>query len=188
MLNKLIILSGPSGTGKSTLARHLLNIIPELEFSISACSRSKRNNEIDGKHYYFITVEQFREKINNNEFIEWEEVYDGQYYGTLKTEIERIGSQDHHVIFDVDINGALRIKELYAERALAIIIIPPSMEELKVRLLNRSTEDRASMTKRLEKSRNELDYAKQFDKIIVNDNLEKSKTEIEKFVRDFLNS
>jgi len=186
MQNKLIILSGPSGTGKTTLAKYLLDTIPDLEFSISACSREKRKNEMHGKHYYFLTTEQFHEKIAQNEFIEWEEVYEGKYYGTLKTEIERIASNGHHVIFDIDVKGGIRIKELYAERALAIIIIPPTIAELETRLKNRSTEDNDSLIKRLEKSWKEIDQKTKFDKIIVNDELERSKKEIKKIVRNFL--
>jgi len=177
MQNKLIILSGPSGTGKTTLAKYLLDTIPDLEFSISACSREKRKNEMHGKHYYFLTTEQFHEKIAQNEFIEWEEVYEGKYYGTLKTEIERIASNGHHVIFDIDVKGGIRIKELYAERALAIIIIPPTIAELETPYFLPGFMLRNFL----------MDAANRgVDVIIINDKVEKTKKEIKKIVRNFL--
>ena len=184
---KLVIFSAPSGAGKTTIVRALLKDIPNLKFSVSAASRPKRPNEIDGKDYYFIPVEEFRRKIENDEFLEWEEVYENNFYGTLKSEVDRIWKSGNHVIFDVDVVGGLNIKKYYGERALAIFVMPPSVEELEKRLRNRSTESETDMKRRIEKARYEMTFASQFDEVIVNDDLEKAVSEAKRLVTAFIN-
>ena len=186
-LGKLIIFSAPSGAGKTTIVRHLLNRNLNLEFSISATSRGKRHNEIDGRDYYFLSTEDFKNKINNNEFLEWEEVYQGTFYGTLKSEVERIRSNGKNVIFDVDVIGGCNIKKYYGADALAVFVQPPSVEELQKRLLSRSTETQEVIEKRVQKAEYELTFASQFDQIIVNEHLEKAFEEAETCVHEFLN-
>jgi guanylate kinase len=185
---KLIVISAPSGAGKTTIVKKLLEAIPSLEFSISACSRPKRPGEEDGKDYYFISIEEFLKKITSNEFLEWEEVYNKQYYGTLISEVERIWKKGNHVIFDVDVKGGLTIKGKYPEETLAIFIRPPSLEVLEERLTNRSTEDKESLRKRLDKAKFEMGFASEFDAIIINNDLEKAVTETIEMVNGFLNS
>lgn len=187
MTGKLIILSAPSGAGKSTLVHHLLNSNLNLEFSISATSRSPRATEKDGIDYYFLSPEEFKQKIANNEFLEYEEVYPDCFYGTLRSEVDRITQKGKNVIFDVDVKGGLNIKRQFGDQALAIFVAPPNMEALKERLLKRGTETREMIQKRIEKAAYEMSFAPQFDKIIINDDLEKAKKEIEETVRDFLN-
>ncbi len=183
---KLIIFSAPSGAGKTTIVKHLLTQDFNLEFSVSVTSRAPRKNEIDGKDYHFITAEDFQRKIKNNEFLEWEEVYSGIYYGTLKSEVEQIRNQGINVIFDVDVVGGLNIKKYYGDEALAIFIQPPSIEELQNRLKSRSTETEEKIQMRIAKAVHELIFANQFDIIIVNENLEKACTEAEKLIKSFL--
>ncbi len=183
---KLIVVSAPSGAGKTTIVHYLMKQLPELEFSVSACSRKKRPNEKNGTDYYFLTVEAFKQKIEKKEFIEWEEVYPYQYYGTLKSELERIWDKGHPVIFDVDVLGGINIKKLYGKNCLALFIMPPSIEELKKRLVNRSTETEDSLKKRLERARREMSYANSFDVIIINDQLEKAQKQAEAEIREFL--
>ncbi len=187
MAGKLIILSAPSGAGKSTLVHHLLNSNLNLEFSISATSRSPRATEKDGIDYYFLSPEEFKQKIANNEFLEYEEVYPDCFYGTLRSEVDRITQKGKNVIFDVDVKGGLNIKRQFGDQALAIFVAPPNMEALKERLLKRGTETHEMIQKRIEKAAYEMSFAPQFDKIIINDDLEKAKKEIEETVRDFLN-
>jgi guanylate kinase len=184
---KLIIFSAPSGAGKTTIVRSLLDSGLNLEFSISAASRNKRPTEIDGKDYYFITTDEFRKRIANNEFLEWEEVYKDHFYGTLKSEVERIWSNGHHVIFDVDVIGGLNIKKFYGEKALAIFVMPPSVEELENRLRKRSTETEENLNKRIDKALHEITYAASFDKIIVNENLDDAIKEARELVNNFCN-
>jgi len=186
MLGKLIIFSAPSGAGKTTLVRHLLVKDLNLEFSISATSRGKRHTETDGKDYYFLTPEEFMNKIDNEEFLEWEEVYLGTYYGTLKSEVERIRSIGKNVIFDVDVIGGCSIKKIYDTDALAVFVQPPSVEELRKRLVARSTDSPEVIEKRIAKAEYELTFASQFDCIIVNEDLEKAFAEAEKCIRQFL--
>jgi guanylate kinase len=186
MKGKLLIFSAPSGSGKTTVVQHLIRLYPELEFSISATSRKKRNNETDGKDYYFLSVEDFRKKIENQEFIEWEEVYKGQYYGTLKMEVERIRNKGSHVVFDVDVVGGLNIKKLYGNNALAVFVKAPSVKVLEERLRARSTEDEQSLKRRIEKSIGEMSYADKFDCVLVNDRLDIALLDAEKIVADFL--
>lgn len=187
MAGKLIILSGPSGAGKSTISRQLVEKKEfNLAFCISACSRSKREGEVNGKDYYFMSIDRFKSKIEDNEFMEWEEVYSTQYYGTLKIEIERLRSMSHNIIFDVDVNGALAIKRHYKEEAVTIFIKPPSTEVLEQRLRNRNTETDANIAKRLRKVNMENTYARKFDHIIENDNLEDAVKEAEQIISEFL--
>lgn len=184
---KAIIFSAPSGAGKTTIVKSLLaNKLP-LSFSISACSRQKRENEINGKDYHFLSIEDFKQKINEQAFIEWEEVYENNYYGTLKSEIERIWNDKKHVVFDVDVVGGLNLKKHFGNNALAIFIQPPSMDVLIERLRNRATESEASLNKRVEKAKYEMTYSPSFDSIIINDQLEETIEVAEKKVKDFLN-
>jgi len=182
---KMIIISAPSGAGKTTIVKHLLQQELNLEFSVSATSRSARPNEIHGKDYYFLTPDEFQQKIKNNEFLEWEEVYNGFFYGTLKSEVERIRNTGRNVIFDVDVIGGLNIKKYYGNEALAVFIMPPSVEELMKRLKIRSTETDDKIKSRIAKAEYELSFAKYFDEILVNDNMEKTLLEAEKLVIGF---
>ncbi|MCK4569011.1 MAG: guanylate kinase [Bacteroidales bacterium] len=187
MEGKLVIFSAPSGAGKTTLVHALLKDFHVLEFSISACSRPKRKNELDGKDYYFLGVEGFKKKIEEDAFLEWEEVYHDHFYGTLKSEVTRIWAKEHHVIFDVDVYGGLNIKRQFGNKALAIFVMPPSLEVLEKRLRNRSSDDETSILKRIQKARHEIDKADEFDSIIVNDELDKAIEEVKKTIADFLN-
>jgi guanylate kinase len=189
MLGKLIILSGPSGAGKSTLACYILDK-PEynLAFSVSACSRKKREGEVEGKDYYFMSIDSFKSKIEENEFLEWEEVYPLNYYGSLKSEVEKLRSLGKNVMFDVDVMGALNIKRKYKEQALCIFIKPPSLEVLEERLKSRQTDTPESISKRVKKARMELLYANKFDHIITNENLDLAYREADELVKAFLNS
>ena len=184
---KLIIFSAPSGAGKTTIVRHLLEQDLNLEFSISATSREMRHTETDGKDYYFLTPEEFRSKIDNKDFLEWEEVYRGTFYGTLKSEVERIRSNGKNVIFDVDVVGGCNIKKYYGDEALAVFVQPPSVEELRKRLIARSTDAPEVIEKRVAKAAYELTFAGQFDCIIVNENLAKAFEEAEDSIRIFIN-
>jgi guanylate kinase len=183
---KCIIFSAPSGAGKTTIVHHLLKVFPQLEFSVSACSRPIRKGEIDGKDYYFIGIEGFKKKIQEDAFIEWEEVYKDNFYGTLKSEIERIWANGHHVIFDVDVMGGLNLKKKFGEKALAIFVMPPSIKHLEERLKQRNTETPESIARRMAKAAQELQTAKQFDVQILNDNLEKALKEAEQILSNFL--
>lgn len=183
---KLIIFSAPSGAGKTTIVHRILNSRDDLEFSVSACSRTKRANEKDGTDYYFISADEFRNKINNDEFLEWEEVYENSFYGTLKAEVERIWNNGKHVIFDVDVKGGLNIKKYGKENALAIFVLPPSLPELETRLKNRSTETEETLKNRLDKAAYEITFADQFDVIIINDDIEKAVNQAKAAVDEFL--
>lgn len=183
---KLVIVAGPSGTGKTTIVRHLLSVFPRLAFSISACSRPKRANERDGEDYYFLTVEQFKDKIAKEEFLEWEEVYPGSYYGTLRTEVERLWNAGRHVAFDIDVKGALNLKKHFPERSITIFISPPSVEALMQRLKDRNTESPGILEQRIGKANLELEYAPQFDRIMCNIDLKMAFAEAEEIVGDFL--
>lgn len=188
MKGKLLIFSAPSGAGKTTIVRHLLKQESNLEFSISATSRAPRHNEIHGKDYYFLSGKEFKNKIDNNDFLEWEEVYKGTCYGTLKSEVERLREQGKSVIFDVDVVGGLNIKKYYGDEALAIFIQPPSVDELRKRLEGRSTETKEKIDMRIAKAEQELAYASQFDICIINDKLEDAFAETKKVVTKFLKS
>jgi guanylate kinase len=186
MTGKLIIFSAPSGSGKTTLVHRILKSRDDIEFSISACSRPKRANETDGVDYYFMTAEEFCKRIDNNEFLEWQEVYKNSYYGTLISEVERIFAKGKHVIFDVDVVGGLNIKKYGKENALAIFVMPPSIEALEERLKNRSSETTETLKKRMEKANYELTFAQKFDTVIINDDLEKAVAEAKSVVEKFL--
>lgn len=160
--------------------------MPQLEFSVSATSRPKRKGEINGRDYYFLSPEMFRRKIDNDEFLEWEEVYQGSYYGTLRSEIQRIWDKGHHVVFDVDVAGGLNIKKQFDKNALSVFIMPPSLEELEKRLVNRKTETAESLKKRLDKARFELGFAKEFDRIVINEVLSEAIDEAAKLVENFI--
>ncbi len=184
--NKLIIFSAPSGSGKTTIVRQILKEFPELEFSISACSRSPREAEVKGKDYHFFTIEEFKAKIENDEFIEWEEVYTDNFYGTLKSEVYRIWDKGNHVIFDVDVVGGVNIKAKYKESSLAIFVKAPSIQVLEERLRDRGTETEEQIQKRVNKATNELKFAAKFDKIIINDNLEQAVLDTKEIIDKFL--
>jgi guanylate kinase len=183
---KVIIVSAPSGAGKTTLVKRLLNSNLPIEFSISACNRNPRENETDKKDYYFLSTEEFKSKIKWNKFIEWEEVYPNNFYGTLKEEINRIWNLNKHVIFDVDVVGGISLKKYFSKNALSIFIKPPSLEELSKRLKKRNTESTQSLKTRLEKSNNEMKYLSNYDQIIENDNLDIASQKIREIVKTFL--
>lgn len=184
---KLIIFSAPSGSGKTTIVRHLVAAMPDkLQFSISATSRAKRGVEVNGKDYHYLSHEEFKNKIVNNEFLEYEEVYAGVYYGTLRDEVERIWKSGKHVIFDIDVQGGLNLKHQFKDRALAVFVMPPSIKILEERLLLRQTDSPESISLRVEKAEKELQTAKLFDCFIINEELDKACTEAEKLVNEFL--
>jgi guanylate kinase len=175
MAGKAIIFSAPSGSGKTTIVKHLLQTNTDLGFSISASTRDKRGRtEQHGKDYYFLTPEEFKKKIDNNEFIEWEEVYEGNFYGTLKSEIERIWQEGKNVIFDVDVKGGLSLKKFFGDKALSVFVKVPSMEILKERLKDRGTESEESLSRRLFKAKFEMTFEDKFDVILINENLKES--------------
>lgn len=161
-------------------------MIPKLRFSVSACSRPKREGEVHGKDYYFFSPEEFKEKMTNNEFLEWEEVYPGQFYGTLKSELKRVWNEGFHVVFDVDVIGGLNLKKKYPENSLAIFLLTPSPADLEKRLRMRSTETEESVRKRMDKAQEEMSYSSQFDIILVNDTLERVIPEAERIVNNFI--
>jgi guanylate kinase len=184
---KLIIFSAPSGAGKSSIVQALLKEKLNLEFSISATSRLARGKEVHGKEYYFLSPEEFRSKIRNDEFLEWEEVYQDTYYGTLKNEVDRITKQGKHVVFDVDVVGGLNIKKQFGHRALALFIQPPSVEVLHQRLIDRGTDTAEKIKERVAKAESEMAYARQFDAIVINDHLDTAIKEAKSRLIDFLN-
>jgi guanylate kinase len=184
---KLIVFSAPSGSGKTTIVRHLLGQEDlNLEFSISATSRSPRENEVDGKDYYFMDLKEFKTHIKNDDFLEWEEVYRDNFYGTLNAEIDRIWAMGKHVVFDIDVVGGLDIKRIYPEQTLAVFVEPPSIEELKIRLKKRKTESEDRIAMRVAKASIEMATAPQFDHIIVNEDLDKALDEAYHLVKDFI--
>ncbi|WP_417885382.1 guanylate kinase [Zunongwangia sp.] len=184
---KLIVFSAPSGSGKTTIVRHLLKQEDlKLDFSISATSRAPRENEVNGKDYYFLSLEDFKKKIKNDEFLEWEEVYRDNFYGTLKAEVERIWAEGKHVIFDIDVVGGLDIKKIYPEKTLAVFVKPPSIEELKIRLKKRKTESMDKINMRVAKASIELATAPQFDYIIENNDLEIALAKAQELVAGYI--
>ena len=184
--NKVLIISAPSGAGKSTLVNHLLNSGFPLLFSVSATSRKPRGNEEDGKKYYFITAGEFRKRIRRQEFIEWQEVYKDHYYGTLRQEIERIRDAGKIPLFDVDVKGGINLKNIFGDDALSIFIMPPSVDELRKRLVRRGTDTPEQIAMRVEKAASEILLAEHFDTVVINDNLEKACIGITNVVRDFM--
>lgn len=186
MDGKLVIFSAPSGAGKTTIVRHLLWRGLNLEFSVSATSRSIRQGEVDGIDYFFLSAGEFRERIEKDDFIEWEEVYQDHYYGTLKSEINRIWANGNHVIFDVDVIGGLNLKRIFGARAASFYIMPPSIGELENRLRNRATDSEDKIAMRLKKAAVEIEKAGEFDHVIINDDLARSCDEAEKLVRRFI--
>ena len=182
----VVIFSAPSGAGKSTIVKHLLKKYPNMEFSISATSRQPRGEEKDGREYYFFSVDQFESKIKNGDFVEYEEVYKGSYYGTLRSEVRRIWNKGHVILFDIDVKGGVNLKRLYGGNALAVFIMPPSIEVLRQRLVSRGTDSLANIDKRVAKAAEELTYRDKFDKVLVNDNLDTALLEAEKMVADFI--
>ncbi len=184
---KLIIFSAPSGAGKTTIVHHILKKFPNIQFSVSATTRALRGNEVNGKDYYFVSKEEFLHKVAKHEFIEFEEVYSGTFYGTLKNELTRIWNDDKHVIFDLDVEGGLRLKKKYGEHAIAIFVQPPSLEVLIDRLRGRGTDTEEKLKERISKAEKELGYADKFDVIVHNDDLELACEEAEKLVEEFLN-
>ncbi|MCC7503067.1 MAG: guanylate kinase [Flavobacteriales bacterium] len=185
---KSIIVSAPSGAGKTTIVRHLLNEGLGLEFSVSATSRPMRANEVDGKDYFFLSVDEFRGRIAAGEFVEYEEVYPGRFYGTLRSELERIWEAGHHAIFDVDVVGGLDLKEIYQTKALALFVSPPSLEALEHRLNHRNTETPETLRMRVEKAEHEMSFRDRFDAVIVNDDRERACNEASSLVRTFLSA
>ena len=185
---KMILFCGPSGSGKTTIVHYLLEQDDRLRFSISATTRNKRRNETDGKDYYFLTVPEFKKKIANDEFAEWEEVYSSGFYGTMKSEIERIISKGKVPVFDVDVVGGLNIKKLYGDKLLAVFVMPPSLRDLHERLKERATETHESFLARLTKAEHELTYAEFFENKIINAEKEKACREAQKIVNEFLDN
>ena len=182
------IISAPSGAGKTSLVKGLCNSLTFIKPSVSYTTRKMRESEVDGKDYYFLSQKEFSQKIANNSFLEYEEVYQGVFYGTLKTEVERLWEEGNHVLFDIDVQGGLNIKSKYPKQTLAIFVQPPSLEELEKRLRNRGTESEAKIQQRLEKSTSELAYSKDFDVTVINDDLEKAKEEVLRLVQEFVGS
>lgn len=187
MEKKIIIVTAPSGAGKTTIVKKILANMPVLSFSISASTRTPRASEVNGKDYYFLSSDEFHQKIEEHAFAEYEMVYAGKYYGTLKSELERIWNNGQIPMVDIDVKGALSIKEKYHNNALTIFIQPPSLDALRVRLSERGTETQSSLDERLAKARYELSFSHEFDEIVVNDELEKAYEEVKRLVTDFLN-
>lgn len=186
-MNKVLIFSAPSGSGKSTIVSHILGLHPEVEFSISATSRPPRGTEKDGVEYWFLSVEEFRRRIAEDLFVEHEEVYPGRFYGTLKSEVQRIWDKGHVIIFDVDVKGGVNLKKYFGSQALSVFIQAPSIEVLRQRLISRATDNAEEIEKRVAKAAEEMTYAPLFDQILVNDDLATAYHEAEKLVSDFLN-
>lgn len=184
--HKLVLFCGPSGSGKTTIVHHLMQIFPTMKFSISATTRPPRPNEIHGKDYYFLTPDEFRARVDHGDFLEWEEVYTDRYYGTLKSEVERILNEEHIALFDVDVEGGLQIRKHFGRQLLDVFVMPPSVDDLHKRLVARATESEDSLRKRLSKAEKEMQYAFQFNNVIVNSVLEDAKREAVEMVRNFL--
>jgi guanylate kinase len=186
MEGKLVIISAPSGAGKTTIVKHLLDSGLKLSFSVSATTRPLRGNETEGEDYFFISVPEFKKRIENNEFVEWEEVYKDLLYGTLKSELERIWANGNFVIFDVDAKGGINLKKIFGTNSIALFIMPPSIEELENRLVKRGTDSPEKIRMRVNKAKDELNLANQFDTVIINNQLDKAKEEALKIVSSFL--
>ena len=186
MKGKTLIFSAPSGSGKSTIVHHLLDNHPEIEFSVSATSRAPRGEEKDGVDYWFLTEEEFRRRIAEDALVEYQEVYAGSFYGTLKSEVERIWAKDHVIIFDVDVKGGYNLKRYFGDDALSVFIQAPSIEELRRRLVLRGTDSPEAIDRRVAKAAEEMTYAPKFDRVLINDDLEKAFAEAEAMVSEFL--
>ncbi len=186
--NKLIIITAPSGAGKTSITRYLLNKFPQLAFSVSAATRQPRRDEKNGIDYYFISLDEFRQKIQHDEFLEWEMVYEGKYYGTLRTELERIWANKQTPVLDIDVKGAIHVQQQFGENCLSIFIEPPSIEVLKRRLESRGTEGLESLQNRINKASYEISFKYHFNKIIMNDDLVKACKETENIIEDFINN
>lgn len=186
MAEKVLIFSAPSGSGKSTIVNHILSLHPEVEFSVSATSRAPRGSEVHGVEYYFLSEDEFRDKIARGEFVEYEEVYAGSFYGTLKEEVKRIWAKDHVIIFDVDVKGGVNLKKYFGAKALSVFIQAPSIEELRRRLEKRGTDSPEAIDRRVAKAEEEMTYAPLFDRVLVNDDLETAFKEAEEMVDQFL--
>ena len=184
--NKVLIFSAPSGSGKSTIVHHILGLHPEIEFSVSATSRAPRGEEKDGVDYWYLSAEEFRRRIEADEFVEYEQVYEGRYYGTLKSEVERIWAKGHVIIFDVDVKGGVNLKKHFGDKALSVFIQAPSVEVLRQRLIDRKTDSAEAIEERVAKAAEEMTYAPKFDYVLVNDDLATALAEAEKVVDDFL--
>ncbi len=187
-MNKVIIFSAPSGSGKTTLVKYCLETFPQLQFSISCTTRALRGTEINGTDYYFISPEEFRQKISEDLFVEFEEVYEDKYYGTLKSEVERIWESGKTVIFDVDVKGGISLKKYFGDQALSVFIMPPSVAELELRLIARGTDDRETIQTRVQKASQEITFKDEFDEIVVNNELDHAKITIKTMVENFLKS
>jgi guanylate kinase len=184
--NKIIIITAPSGSGKTSITRHLMSVYPQLAFSVSAATRPPRGNEKHGVDYYFISVDNFKEKIQRNEFVEWEMVYEGKYYGTLKNELDRIWKKKEVPILDIDVKGAIHVQQQFPQQTLSIFIQPPSVEELQKRLKGRGTETPESLAARVNKATYEISFKDHFNKVIINDELGRACKEAEAVVKTFL--
>lgn len=183
---KLFVFTAPSGAGKTTIVKHLLGKYKQLAFSISATTRPQRTHETAGKDYYFLSPDAFRQKIDAEEFVEWEEVYPDRFYGTLKSEVERLWEADKHIVFDIDVKGAMSIKKHYPDDAITIFVKPPSINALVERLKKRDTEDESSLKTRIARMKEELAYEKEFDRILINDILEQALDDAEKLIESYL--
>lgn len=187
-MSKILIITAPSGSGKSTIIKEVLKSFPQIRFSISACTRSPRGSEQHGEDYYFLTVAEFEQKIEQDAFVEWEMVYAGKYYGTLKSELDRIWQEHHVPLFDIDVQGAVNVKKQYKSKALSIFIQAPSVEELRKRLISRGTDALEAIEERIEKAASELTYAPHFDHIVINDTLEHAVAEVSRLIGNFLHA
>ncbi len=186
-MNKIVIISAPSGSGKSTLIGKLMEIKElKLEFSVSATTRAPRGQEVDGKDYYFLSVSDFQKKIADNQFVEYEQVYEGRYYGTLRSELDRIFAKGQNIIFDVDVEGGINLKKIFGDDSISVFIQPPSVEELRRRLVGRGTDSIEEIEKRVSKAAQEIERAPMFDKIVINDDLETAFKEFSEIVGGFL--
>lgn len=184
--NKILIITAPSGAGKTSITKYLLKTFPQLSFSISAATREKRVHETDGVDYYFISAADFQQKIRDNEFVEWEMVYEGKYYGTLKTELQRIWGRQQYPVLDIDVKGAIHVQQQFPGSCLSLFIEPPSIDELKRRLMSRGTETAETLQARVNKAAYEISFKQHFDRIIVNDDLDRACQEAETIIRSFI--
>lgn len=187
-MSKLIIFAAPSGSGKTSIVKEIMRLNPKLKFSVSATTRKIRDNELNGRDYHFISIEDFKHKIEKDEFVEYQEVYTNQYYGTLKSELEKIWSQGDTVLFDVDVVGGVNLKKIFGERALSVFVKPPSLEVLKERLVNRNTENQESLNIRLNKAESELLYQTEYDYILANDDFSSAVNEINQKIVNFISN